>query len=348
MEEIYQLFERTIMEYEEELSRTKEEKERQGQLLGAVLKSHGGIPQAGWWFYSFYTHVTHNTPLVDDALPRLCGADIQEVLLKSPEEEPAAAQPLIKKEEEDVWNCLDGGQPQLPEAEEEEEAADVTFTPPDEAHNEQRHSDPESTFAPLSDIDDDCDYGREESFRCSFCLKIFSSKGNMKRHMKLHQQTQNAFACSVCTESFPTQGLLLSHRRRHAVNSSDKQKFDCSECGKTFAKLSRLNRHMAKHTGEKPFACSFCGKKFTWHYALKRHMRSHSSREHFSCPVCAKGFTTKWYIAVHMRTHTGEKPFQCDVCRKRFHFRNGFKKHTCVGDNLNDDGQLARSRGLSN
>ncbi|XP_051929714.1 zinc finger protein 79-like [Hippocampus zosterae] len=317
VEEIYQLFERTIMEYEEELSRTKEEKERQGQLLGAVLKSHGGIPQA----------------------------DIQEVLLKSPGEEPVAAHPLIKKEEEDVWNCLDGEQPRLPE----EEDADVTFTLPDEAH---RHSDPESTFAPLSDIDDDCDYGREESFRCSFCHKIFSSKGNMKRHMKSHQQTQKAFACSVCTESFPTRGLLLSHRRRHGANSSDNQKFDCSECGKTFAKLARLNRHMAKHTGEKPFACSFCGKKFTWHYALKRHMRSHSSREHFSCPVCAKGFTTKWYIAVHMRTHTGEKPFQCDVCQKQFHFKNGFKKHTCVGDNQNavndDEGQLVSSRGLSN
>ncbi|XP_077463358.1 uncharacterized protein LOC144078831 [Stigmatopora argus] len=39
VEEIYQLFERTIMEYEEELNRSKEEKERQGQILDAVLKS---------------------------------------------------------------------------------------------------------------------------------------------------------------------------------------------------------------------------------------------------------------------------------------------------------------------
>ncbi|XP_077573012.1 uncharacterized protein LOC144196571 [Stigmatopora nigra] len=39
VEEIFELFERTIMEYEEELNRTKEKNEQQGQLLDAVLKS---------------------------------------------------------------------------------------------------------------------------------------------------------------------------------------------------------------------------------------------------------------------------------------------------------------------
>nr|XP_049588245.1 oocyte zinc finger protein XlCOF19 isoform X1 [Syngnathus scovelli] len=303
VEEIYQLFERTIMEYEEELGRTKAEKERQSQLLGSVLKSLGGIQQA----------------------------DTQQS-----QEEPAVEHPVIKKEEEeDVWNAQDGEQPQWPKVTEVgQEEADITFTTPKELHVQQRCPDPDGIFAPLSDIEDDCNYGQEESFRCSFCPKLFSSKGNMKRHLKSHQ-VQKTFTCSVCPESFPTRGLLRSHKRRHNINISDNQKFDCSECGKTFAKLARLNRHMAKHTGEKPFVCSFCEKKFTWHYALKRHMRSHSSREHFSCPVCAKGFTTKWYIAVHMRTHTGEKPFQCNVCQKQFHFKNGFKKHTCVVDNQN-------------
>ncbi|XP_061890207.1 uncharacterized protein LOC133640668 isoform X2 [Entelurus aequoreus] len=40
VEEIFVMFERTIAEYEEELSRTKEEKERQHQLLDAVFKTH--------------------------------------------------------------------------------------------------------------------------------------------------------------------------------------------------------------------------------------------------------------------------------------------------------------------
>ncbi|XP_061636332.1 zinc finger protein 432-like [Phyllopteryx taeniolatus] len=313
VEEIYQLFERTIMEYEEELSRTKEEKERQGQLLDAVLKSHVGIQQE----------------------------DTRQVLV---DDKPAAEPPHIKKEEEDVWSSQDGQQPQWPAGGEEE--ADVTL--PDEAHDERRHSDPDSSFAPLSEMDDDSDSGRDKSLRCSFCRKRFSSNGNMKRHMKVHQQTEKVFTCALCMESFQTRGLLISHKnRRHTDKNSGKQKFDCSECGKTFATMARLKRHMAKHTGEKPFVCSFCDKRFSLNYILKRHMRSHSSRERFSCPVCAKGFTTKWYIAMHMRTHTGEKPFQCSVCHKQFHFKNGFNKHTCIGDNQNaaneDEGRPKKS-----
>ncbi|XP_061682095.1 zinc finger protein 771-like [Syngnathoides biaculeatus] len=311
VEEIYQLFERTIMEYEEELSRTKEEKERQGQLLDAVLKSRAVKQQE----------------------------DTQKVLVRSQEgEEPAAEAPHIKKEEEDVWSGQDGPQPQWPAGEEEEGA--------DEARDERPHSDPDSNFAPLSEMDDNSDSGREKSFRCSFCRKRFSSNGNMKRHMKIHQQTEKVFSCAVCVESFPTRGLLVSHKnRRHTDKNSGEQRFDCAECGKTFATTARLKRHMAKHTGEKPFVCSFCGKRFSLSYILKRHMRSHSSRERFSCPVCAKGFTTKWYIAMHMRTHTGEKPFQCAVCHKQFHFKNGFKKHTCVADSQNagnEDGGRGR------
>ncbi|XP_061635266.1 uncharacterized protein LOC133480736 isoform X1 [Phyllopteryx taeniolatus] len=94
MEGIFQLFERTILEYEEELRRTKEAKEQQGELLDAVLKSHVGFH---------------------------C-ADVQQVLLQSPEEVPFEQQeaeetageehipssPLIKQEEEDVWSCPDG------------------------------------------------------------------------------------------------------------------------------------------------------------------------------------------------------------------------------------------------
>ncbi|XP_054626332.1 uncharacterized protein LOC129178287 isoform X3 [Dunckerocampus dactyliophorus] len=40
VEEMFVVLERTIAEYEEELSRTKEENERQRQLLDAVFKKH--------------------------------------------------------------------------------------------------------------------------------------------------------------------------------------------------------------------------------------------------------------------------------------------------------------------
>ncbi|XP_019731768.1 glutamic acid-rich protein-like [Hippocampus comes] len=83
VEEIFQLFERTIADYEEELCRTKEENERQRELLDAVLK-----PQVG-----------------------IHASDIQQVLVESEEEVPSEQQeeptePLHVKEEdedEDEW-----------------------------------------------------------------------------------------------------------------------------------------------------------------------------------------------------------------------------------------------------
>ena len=63
-EEIFGLFERTIAEYEEELSRSKEENERQRKLLDAVFNPQLRLHRAGWfslllllslfslWFYT--------------------------------------------------------------------------------------------------------------------------------------------------------------------------------------------------------------------------------------------------------------------------------------------------------
>ena len=46
-EEIFVLFERTIAEYEEELCRSKEEKERQRKLLDAVFNPQLQLHRAG-------------------------------------------------------------------------------------------------------------------------------------------------------------------------------------------------------------------------------------------------------------------------------------------------------------
>lgn len=46
VEEIFGLFERAVAEYEEELCRTKEENERQRELLGNVFKPHQAGPSA--------------------------------------------------------------------------------------------------------------------------------------------------------------------------------------------------------------------------------------------------------------------------------------------------------------
>ncbi|KAI3358990.1 hypothetical protein L3Q82_015372, partial [Scortum barcoo] len=83
-EEIFVLFERTIAEYEEELSRSKEENERQRKLLDAVFK-----PEV-----------------------RLHRADVQRLSVSKQEcpdqEDPEP--PHIKEEQEEVWSSQEGEQ----------------------------------------------------------------------------------------------------------------------------------------------------------------------------------------------------------------------------------------------
>ncbi|XP_019748720.1 uncharacterized protein LOC109529736 isoform X1 [Hippocampus comes] len=90
VEEIFELFDRTIAEYEEELSRTKAEKEQQRELLNALLKPH-----------------VHGA---------LHDAEMQQ--------EAPAEPPHIKMEEENVWRSQIGEPPQ----ELKEEADIKTFT----------------------------------------------------------------------------------------------------------------------------------------------------------------------------------------------------------------------------
>ena len=61
-EEIFGLFERTIAEYEEELSRSKEENERQRKLLDAVFNPQLRLHRAGWFsllLLSLFSLVLH-------------------------------------------------------------------------------------------------------------------------------------------------------------------------------------------------------------------------------------------------------------------------------------------------
>ncbi|XP_077439740.1 uncharacterized protein LOC144062328 [Vanacampus margaritifer] len=320
VEEIFGLFERTIAEYEEELCRTKEENERQRELLDNVFNHQTGLHEA----------------------------DVQQVLVESqdddvPSEETRVEHLHIKEEEEDVWREDDitmvtlsavhvkteddGAQSSWCQNEENRGGGSRqrSTTDADGEHGEDQHS-RANNLAPLSDVDDisqssDTDNTKEPSdskgdkklFTCSECGKTFVNKSVLKNHMVTHTG-EKPFACSVCNKRFS----LKHHVNRHMRIHTGEHPNSCSVCGKGFRDKFGLRSHMSKHTGQKPYSCPICSKGLSCNSSLRIHMRLHTEEKPFTCPVCGKGFSGSSSFSVHLRQHTGEKPFVCPICSKCF------------------------------
>uniref|UniRef100_A0A8C9XQB9 C2H2-type domain-containing protein n=1 Tax=Sander lucioperca TaxID=283035 RepID=A0A8C9XQB9_SANLU len=364
-EEIFGLFERTIAEYEEELCRSKEENERQRELLDAVYNPQLRLHRAD----------VEQLLVVKEEVP----PEQQECSSSVDQQEPEP--PLnIKEEQEELWSSQEGEQLQGLEE------ADITkfpFTPVPvkseddeaEAQSSQLHQrqtqhmeteadgedcggpEPARNSHPLlqpetedqtgdssePENDDSADWKEtrepqsalnslkhdsrcKKRFSCSECGRRFGYKENLNRHMRTHTG-EKPFSCSVCTKSFTQRGNLKYHMKLH----TGEKPFSCSLCDKRFVQKGHLKTHMITHTGEKVFSCSVCKKTFTHSWSLGPHMRIHTGEKPFSCSVCKKSFTQRGGLQSHMAVHTGEKRFSCSVCNKRFSRRTEVKTHKCVG-----------------
>ncbi|XP_061895353.1 zinc finger and BTB domain-containing protein 49-like isoform X2 [Entelurus aequoreus] len=274
VEEVFGLFERTILEYEAELSRTKEEYERQRELLVQVRKTY----------------------------PRLCeAADFRQVPKEEKEEEiPSEQQEWsscvgqeesdilhIKEEEEELWEPLRGLKEDGDHNQSEEARQAQQITEADEDIN----SEPDSVFAPLSDMDDmmsDSSVTNHSDDTNKHLETNQNSKGDMshqgekrfeqKISVKRHMEEEKQFVCSVCPKTFASNKYL----RRHMMIHTKERYPSCSVCGKRFRDTFEIKEHMNKHTGERPFTCSLCKKSFGRRAALRAHLKKcHGGKKHW-------------------------------------------------------------------
>ncbi|XP_039675602.1 gastrula zinc finger protein XlCGF57.1-like [Perca fluviatilis] len=314
-EEIFGLFERTIAEYEEELCRSKEENERQRELLDAVYN-----PQLRLHRADLPSHDKKQNAVKEK--PQECSSSVDQQ-----EPEPP---PHIKEE---LWSSQEGDQLQGLEE------ADITknshpLLQPETEDQPGHSSDPETVSAdwketrePQSALNSlKHDSRSKKTFSCSECGRRFGTMQHLKIHMRTHTG-EKPFSCSECGKRFGR----MAHLKSHMITHTGEMPFSCPFCLKHFSWRGNLNKHLRVHTGEKPFSCSVCKKSFTHQESLPRHMRIHTREEPFSSSECGKGFCHETQLKSHMKTHTREA-FSSLVCKKSFqqdtHLNSNMRVHT--------------------
>nr|XP_057945594.1 zinc finger protein 774-like [Doryrhamphus excisus] len=334
VEEIFGLFEVMIAEYEGELSRTKEENERQRQMLDAIFKPEDELQRAD---------------VDEEDLPPEQQQQQQQWSSRVQLEEPRP--PHIKEEEEElepghiedeemepepthseVWTLEEGDFTKFPvvrvivnadddeDKGQREEKRGAELASSSSAHwvktevDGDRYGGSPAEGAPPSDSEDashspDTDDedaktdnrcpGDSKTLKCPVCNKTFTYGSYLTRHMRKHTGEQ-PYICSVCGKGFSEKGNLMKHSRTH----TGEKPFSCTICNKSFREPSTLNKHKRTHTGEKPFSCSFCGKTFSQSEHMKIHTRRHTGEKPYTCTICNKSFIDCSTMVRHMRTHT--------------------------------------------
>nr|XP_040050660.1 zinc finger and SCAN domain-containing protein 12-like [Gasterosteus aculeatus aculeatus] len=356
-EEIFGVFKRSIVEYQEEI-------DRQRGLLDVLLKPEVRLhrielPQS---------RVCKDEEVLCDQ--QLC---LQERNPSLDQEDPDP--PQIKEEQEELCSSQEGEQLEpkqeadtftlTPTSEETDHSDDETpFLNPDRSHSDLERKPPASTCTSWLDEEIDCerfvvpepnDNNKEpqqqilaspgdRAFLCKKCGNHFQHENDTQES---DRQDQKGVKQSLTSDEPQQQSLAppgdraffgkthnehFQHKKLHWMD----QQYVCNICGRRFTDNSNLKAHIKIHSGEKPYSCITCGKTFTDKSNLKAHIRIHTGEKPYSCITCGKTFTRKSHLRSHTRIHTGEKPYPCKICERCFrnssnligHIRNVHKCET--------------------
>ncbi|XP_030266974.1 zinc finger protein 454-like isoform X1 [Sparus aurata] len=100
-----------------------------------------------------------------------------------------------------------------------------------------------------------------------------------------------------------------------------------SECATTSGHSKHQLDDDEIQAGVRPFGCSVCGKRYRWKNSLNDHMELHAAEIPFSCSLCGKRYRWKRSLSDHMELHAAEKPFSCSLCEKTFNWRENLVRH---------------------
>ena len=161
---------------------------------------------------------------------------------------------------------------------------------------------------------------------CPSCNKLFLSESQLRKHVLIHTG-EKPYKCTICLKAF-TQKSHVTFHISTVHNKRAKSRYQCGDCGKSFASNGVLSKHKMLHTNERPFRCTACPKSFVQKSHLKVHEVQHMGKRPFLCLECGKGFTTKQHLKAHRELHTGtQRWFQCSECESKYRRQADLKTH---------------------
>ncbi|XP_032374693.1 zinc finger protein 12 [Etheostoma spectabile] len=255
-EEIFGAVEKTIAEYKEEVSRSKDLEISRLRMQLKLLKSEPRLDRClGAQLQQLTHHHHHHHPPPPPPLPQQH---------QQHQSVPAVEPPKSQLCEEDGGSSM--------EQEEHPEPSQVKKEQQLKSHREfWMGHDAEQLESLESDIKDFI--SSPPSLKSSLqdpTLPFHPYHNNQGEESK-----DKSYCCSVCEKRFSNCSHLAAHIRTH----TGERPYRCELCRKTFITTSALNRHQTIHTEGKHFVCNYCGKSFKWMESLGRHMRSVHKRE---------------------------------------------------------------------
>lgn len=82
----------------------------------------------------------------------------------------------------------------------------------------------------------------DRPFRCNLCKYSGVKKFDLTDHLKTHMK-EKKYSCDICFKLYSSRGSLCHHRKIHSG-----KKFECSICSKKFIYPFQLKKHQSCHT----------------------------------------------------------------------------------------------------
>ncbi|KAG1663662.1 Zinc finger protein 26 [Nymphon striatum] len=168
----------------------------------------------------------------------------------------------------------------------------------------------------------ECPTKMGEFFECNICLKKFSQKIYLTKHIPIHT---GQFKCPICDKTLRSNESLQNHVRicGRVQEIETNGQVTCDVCSEIFTDSKTFRKHVYKHSHS--YECEKCGARFRSSVSLGIHVCAPDS-----CRECGKTFNGVNKLEKHLLTSCGSQ-YACDKCLRPFQDEDALNQHDCPG-----------------